>query len=204
MDHLRRHGRGSAVSAALVALVVLLALPASASAAAKPLGKGSITVRLDPFFALLSGGYPMYPVAPATMHFGVPTTPALIVPVKGGSWDVAHDRGTFLVRGGIDFIHYTTGPLTLHQLTATAWHARVNQTTGWTAVANGSRMVVFDENFKASHTSYLTVGGRKFVKVSNVTLTYDNAFATVFSNVFGATLGTTTPFGTATLLARVK
>jgi hypothetical protein len=202
MDHLRRYGRSLAVAVVLAALALLLALPAGASA--KSLGKGQVTIRLDPFFAVLSGGYPVYPVAPATMHFGVPTTPALIVPIRGGSWDVAHARGTFLTKGGVDFIHYTTGPLTLHQLAATAWHAKVNQTTGWTAVANGSGVVLFDENLTASHTSFPTIRGHKFVKVTNVVLTYDTAFSAVFFSVFGVTISPGTGFGTATLLAQLK
>ncbi|MGZ4199140.1 MAG: hypothetical protein ACXVP1_03030 [Thermoleophilia bacterium] len=203
MDHLRRYGRSLAVAVALAALALLLALPAGASA--KSLGKGQATVRLDPFFAaLVGGGYPSYPVAPATAHFGIASTPALNLPVTGGNWDVAHARGTFSVKGGVDYIHYTTGPLTLHQLAITAWHAKVNQTTGWTASANGSRIAVFDENLTASHTSFPTIRGQKYVKVSGVALTYDPAFITAFFGVFGITLPTATPFGTATLLARLK
>jgi hypothetical protein len=181
-----------------------LALPTSASAASHPLGKGKASFSLDPFFALLvTASYPFYAVAPATTKFGIATTPSLSMPVTGGVWNKAHSRGTFLLKGGLDYIHYTSGPLTLHQLSATAWHAQVNMATGWTAFANGSRIVVLDEDLTGSHTSYPTIGGQKFVKVSNIVLTYDAAFNTAFNTVFGVPIGPS-PFGTATLLARLK
>ncbi len=46
--------------------------------------------------------------------------------------------------------------------------------------------------------------GHKYVRVSNIVLTYDAAFNTAFITVFGVPLGTAIPFGTATLLARLK
>ncbi len=203
MHQLRQHRR-LAVVVALAALALLFALPASASAASHPLGKGKASFTLDAFYALLVGAsYPFYDVAPATLNFGVAQTPSLRMPITGGSWDKAHSSGTFVLKGGLDFIHYTTGPLTLHQLTDTAWHAHVNMTTGWTASVNGTRIVALDENLAGAHTSFPTIGGHKYVKVSNIALTYDAAFSTAFNSVFGVTIGMSN-FGTATLLARLK
>jgi len=205
MDRMRRHGRSVAAAVALAALVLLLVLPASASAASTPLGKGKVVVRVDPFFVqLVLGGYPFYAVPPAATQFGIPTTPSLTLPITGGTWDRTNTRGTFLVKGGVDYIHYTTGPLTLHQLDVTAWHAKINPTAVWTAVANGTRIAAFDAGLTSARMSFPTIGGHKFVKVSNVALTYDAAFDTAFFNVFGVSLVTTTPFGTATLIARLK
>ena len=66
--------------AALV-LVLPALLPATASAQTFKLGTGKVSVSLDPFFILfLTAGYPMYPVAPASMTFNAPAT-RLALPV---------------------------------------------------------------------------------------------------------------------------
>jgi hypothetical protein len=169
------------------------------------LGAGKATFTLDPFFAaLVIAGYPTYPVKPATLDFGLSTSPKVTMPVVGGVWDKAHSRGTFVLRGGVDYIHYTTGPLTLHQLSLTRWHAGVNTPAGWTALANGSRITVVDENLMGSHPAYLTIGGHKFVRVNNVILTSDAMFDSAFLTTFGTPIGPMVPFGSATLLARLK
>jgi len=187
----------------LVAVMALLVvLPATASA--RTLGKGQATIRLDPVFALfVAGGFPPYPVPPGTMDFGVAVTPKLALPVVGGNWSSLDSRGTFLLRGGIDYIHYTAGPLTLHQLRVVKWHAGVNTTAGWTAQTNGTRIKVFDEDLTGSNPSFFKKGGHRYVKVNDVVLTYSTAFVTAFTNTFGPT-PPGIPFGTATLVARLK
>ncbi len=123
--------------------------------------------------------------------------------VAGGTWDKSHSRGTFLLNGGLVFVHYTAGPV-IHTLTLRSWRAGVNTTAGWTARVNGTRMVILDENLMGSHPSYPTIGGHKFVKVNTVILFYDNAFTTAFNTTFSEALTDGEPFGTATLLARLK
>jgi len=204
VHHLRRHSRVALV-VALAAFVLLLAVPASASAASQRLGKGNASFTLNPIFATLVGlGYPFYPVAPGTFKFSIATTPKVVIPVTGGVWNKAFARGQFAMKGGLDYIHYTTGPLTLHQLAPTAWRANVNQTTGWTASTNGSRIVFLDEDLTGAHTTYPTIGGHKYVRVSNIALNYDAMFLTAFFNTFGLNLGVTVPFGTGTVQALLK
>ena len=198
--------RLTAMLALLAVTTLLVMLPPSASARARALGKGQATVTLDTYFVLfVGGGFPIYPSAPATMHFGLALTPKLIVPIGGGTWDTVNARGTFLLKGGVDYIHYTSGPpLALHRLLIVKWHAGVNTTEGWTGQANGSRITIFDENLMGSHPSFFKRGGHRYVKVNDVILTYDTAFSTAFNNTFGTTITPGTPFGTATLVAQLK
>ncbi|MGZ4199299.1 MAG: hypothetical protein ACXVP1_03865 [Thermoleophilia bacterium] len=205
MHHLRQHSRVALV-VALAALTLFLAVPASASAAARPLGQGQASITLDPFFATFAMfGYPFYPLTPAIMKFSVATTPRLVMPVTGGTWNTGFSRGRFNLRGGLDYIHYTTTPLTLHQLAATAWHANVNLTTPWTASVNGTRIVALDEDLTNVHITVPTIHGHQYVRVSNIVLSYDTAFNDAFTSVFGLPIGTLPiGFGTATLQARLK
>jgi hypothetical protein len=205
VHHLRQHSRVALV-VALAALTLFLAVPASASAAATRLGKGQATFTLDPFFGtfFVENGFPFYPVAPATMKFSIATTPKVTMPITGGVWNKGFSRGQFVLKGGLDYIHYTNGPLTLRQLADTAWHANVNQTTGWTASTNGTRIVILDESLTNAHITYPTIGGHKYVKVSNIALTYDSAFIAAFVNEFIQNPGVFVPFGTGTMLARLK
>ena len=205
VHHLRQHNRVALV-AGLAAFVLLLAVPASASAASQRLGKGQASFTLDPFFAtLVEATYPFYPVAPATFKFSIATTPRTIMPVTGGTWNKGFSRGQFVLKGGLDYIHYTNGPLTLHQLAITAWHANVNTTTtGWTASTNGTRILILDEDLTNAHITFPKIGGHKYVRVSNVKLTYDPMFLTTFESVFGLVLTAPIPFGTGTVQARLK
>jgi len=206
VHHLRQHSRVALV-VALAALTLFLAVPASASAAATRLGKGQASVTLDPFFGafFVEDGFPFYPVAPAIFRFSIATTPKVIVPITGGTWNKGFSRGQFLLKGGVDYIHYTNGPLTLRQLAETGWHANVNTTTpGWTASSNGTRIIYLDEDLTNAHITFPKIGGHKYVRVSNVALTYDIAFITAFVNEFIMNPGVTVPFGTATLQARLK
>jgi hypothetical protein len=205
VHHLRRHTRVTLV-VALAALTLFLAVPASASAATSRLGQGQASFTLDPFFAFFVGQtFPPYPLAPATMKFSIAVTPKLVMPVTGGTWNKGFSRGQFVLSGGTDYIHYTAGPLTLHQLASTAWHANVNTTTaGWTASTNGTRIIILDEDLTNAHIAYPTIHGHKYVRVSNIALTYDAMFITAFVNEFIFNPGVTVPFGTATVVARLK
>ena len=202
--HVPRPHRRPALVIVLAALALMLLVPAAASASPQALGAGKAVFTLDPFFATFVGtGFPVYPVAPAVLNFDGHTTPRLVMHVAGGTWDKAHSRGTFLLKGGLVFVHYTAGPV-IHTLTLGSWRAGVNTAAGWTARINGTRAVILDENLMGSHPSYPTIGGHKFVKVNTVILFYDSAFTTAFNTTFSATLADGEPFGTATLLARLK
>jgi hypothetical protein len=190
---------------AVVALVALLALlPATASAKTFKIGTGKVVVTLDPFFNIfLSAGYPMYPVAPASMAFDAPGS-RMALPVVGGRWHATlHPHGTFVLKGGFVFIHYTGVPM-LKSLSIPAWQAVVGTTTGWTALVNGTRAPILDEDLTTSTTTFPKAHGHRSVKITGVVLTYDNAFTTAFNTAFGTTLSNNEPFGTATLVARLK
>ncbi len=55
-----------------------------------------------------------------------------------------------------------------------------------------------------SHASIFSSHGHKYVKVTGVLLTYTAAFTTAFNTTFGTALSIGEPFGTATLVARLK
>jgi len=200
-----KHTRVRLALLAVIALIALPALlPATASAQSFKLGTGKVSVSLDPFYLIfLTGGYPMYPVAPAAMAFDAPGT-RLALPVKGGIWNAGlHPHGTFVLKGGFEFIHYSGSP-TLVTLSIPGWHAVVGTTTGWTAVVNGARTPILDEDLTTATTTFPKSHGQTFVKITGVVLTYDNGFTNAFNTAFGTTLGDNEPFGTATLLARLK
>jgi hypothetical protein len=189
--------------AALTALIVMTALPATASAVARPLGTGRAVITLDPFArTFIGGGYPFYPVAPATLGF-TGAAPRLVLPVAGGTWDRSALRGTFVLRGGLVYVHYTsTTAFTAFNLPA--WRAGINTTAGWTALVNGTRRRILDENLMGSHPSYPFIGGHRYVRVTTVILSYSTAFTNAFNAAFGAALPFGSPFGVATLQARLK
>jgi hypothetical protein len=193
---------------ALLAVIALIAvpalLPATASAKNYKLGTGKVVVSLDPFVAVFIGdAYPFYPLAPASIAFDAPG-PRVTLPITGGVWKTTpNPRGTFFLKGGLFWVHYTAGP-TLVTFSVPAWRAGVNTSTGWTALVNGTRNTIFDENLMGSHASFLTIHGHKYVKVTTVILTYNTTFVTAFNAAFGTSLTSGEPFGTATLLARLK
>ena len=193
---------------AMLAVIALIAvpalLPATASAKNFKLGTGKVVVRLDSFFDLfISAGYPIYPVAPASMAFDAPGS-RIALPITGGTWSAGlHPHGTFMLKGGIVYIHYNAVP-TLETLSVPAWRAGINTSAGWTGLINGTRTTIFDEDLTTSTTTFPTAHGHKFVKVTGVVLTYDAALTNAFNSAFSLGLSLNTPFGTATLLARVK
>ena len=193
---------------ALLAAVALIALPAllptTAGAQNMKLGTGKVVVVLDPFFDIfLNAGYPMYPVGPASMAFDAPG-PHITLPTTGGTWSsTLHPHGTFVSKGGFAFIRFTGSP-TLTALSIPGWHAVVGTTAGWTGLVNGTRTPIFDEDLTMSHTTFPTSHGHKFVKITGVILKYDDGFTNAFLAAFGTTPGPNQPFGTATLVARLK
>jgi hypothetical protein len=193
---------------ALLAVIALIALPAllpaTASAANHTLGTGKVVVSLDPFVAeFVIAQYPFYPIAPASIAFNAPG-PRVTLPITGGVWKTTPSpHGTFFLKGGLVWVHYATGP-TLQTFSVPGWRAGVNTTAGWTGILNGTRTAILDENLMGSHASFLTIHGHKYVKVTTVILTYNTAFATAFNTAFGTSLNVGEPFGTATLLARLK
>ena len=187
----------------LAVMVPLLALPATASAARRPLGGGKVVVEIDPFFAqLISAGHPFFPIAPASMSF-TGTIPRLVFPVSGGWWNRATSRGTFLLRGGTAYVHYTS-PTAFAAFLLPGWQAGINTAAGWTALVHGSRARILDENLMGSHPSYLLIGGHLYVRVNTVILFYSAAFTAAFNAVYGPVLPPGEPFGVATLQAQLK
>jgi hypothetical protein len=193
---------------ALLAVIALIAvpalLPATASAKNFKIGTGKVSVSLDPFFVIfLTAGYPMYPAAPAAMAFNAPGT-RMALPVTGGIWHAGlHPHGTFVLKGGFVFVHYTGSPM-LESLSIPGWHAVVGTTAGWTGLVNGTRTPILDEDLSTSTTTFPKSHGQTFVKITGVVLEYDDAFTSAFNTAFGLALIDGEPFGTATLLARLK
>jgi len=179
-------------------LVPLFALPTTASARVRPLGRGKVVVTLDPFFAqFIAAGYPFFPFAPASMGF-IGTAPHLVLPVTGGTWNKATLRGTFDLKGGLVWVHYTS-PTAFIAFSLLAWHAGINTTAGWTGLVNGGRIAIFDENLMGSHPSYPLIRGHRYVRINTVILSYNTAFTNAYAAAFAATLPPGGPFGVATL-----
>jgi hypothetical protein len=200
-----KHTRVRLALLAVIALIALPALlPATANAKNYKLGTGKVVVSLDPFFDIfLNAGYPFYPVSPASMAFNAPGS-RIALPVAGGTWSASlHPHGTFVLKGGFVFIHYVGSPM-LESLSIPGWHAVVGTTAGWTALVNGTRTPILDEDLTTSTTTFPTSHGHKFVKITGVVLKYDDGFTNAWNTAFAAGLGPNEPFGTATLLARVK
>jgi hypothetical protein len=190
---------------AVIALIAVPALlPATASAKSYKLGTGKVVVSLDPFVAVfINAAYPFFPVAPASIAFSAPG-PRVALPVTGGAWSTTPaPHGTFLLKGGLVWVHYT-GTTLAATFTLPAWHAGINTTAGWTAPVNGTRETIFDETLTAMHASIRTIHGHKYLQVTGVALAYNATYVSAFNSAFGTTVSLDTPFGTATLLARLK
>jgi hypothetical protein len=190
---------------ALLAAVALIALPAllpsPAGAATRKLGSGTITITLDPFFAVFVGaGYPLYPFAPTVQKFNTPG-PRLVMPVYGGTWNTSTLRGTFNSKGGIVFIHYSAG--VLRTLTLPAWRAGVGTTAGWTALVNGTRTTILTQTLTGMQITLPRIHHRTYVRVTGIALSYNANFLSAFNGAFAAGL-MTEPLGTATLQAPLK
>lgn len=198
-----------ALLAVIAVIAVAALLPATASAKQIRVGQGKVAVTLDPtYFALfLLAGYPIYPAGPAVMDFSTANA-VLTLPVTGGVWHTGSNaHGTFVTKGGITFIHYSSG---LESLSFTGWHAIVGAgSEGWTGVGKGDNIgsfgVLFDEDLTNSHTSFTHIHGHKYLEITDVALTYDSDLQSVYASAFSSSaIPDNTPFGTATLLARVK
>ena len=106
--------RARVVLASVVALLALSALlPATAGAATHKLGTGKVVVTLDPFVAeFITAAYPFFPIAPAAIAVNAPG-PRVALPVSGGAWSTTPaPHGTFLLKGGLVWVHYVTTTLT--------------------------------------------------------------------------------------------
>jgi hypothetical protein len=189
--------------AALAATALLLLLLPSA-AAAQALGAGKVSIALDPVVTmnLFGSAIAPYPTTPATMTWAA-TGAHLVMPVSGGTWSKAGMRGTFVLRGGLDYASVTSGP-TVRRLPVTAWRASVNSTGVWTAVAGASRIPAVSENLAGAGVSYPTTAGHKYVRVVNVALFLSNDLTDAINNAFSMLMPYGETFGTATLTARLK
>jgi hypothetical protein len=146
--------------AVLATLALSALLPATAGAATHKLGTGTAVITLDPFVAeFINAAYPFFPVAPAAIAFNSPG-PRVALPITGGAWNTKpHPHGTFLLKGGLFWVHYAG--TTLETFTLPAWRAGINTTAGWTALVNGTREAIFDETLTGMHATVRTIHGHK-------------------------------------------
>ena len=200
---MRRFRTHLVLLAVLATLALSALLPSTAGATTHKLGTGTAVVTLDPYvITFIEVGYPFFPAAPAAIAFNAPG-PRVAFPITGGAWNTKpHPHGTFLLKGGLFWVHYYPGPA-LVTFTVPGWRAGVNTTTGWTGLVDGSREAIFDETLTGMHATVRTIHGHKYLQVTGVALTYNATFTTAFNSAFGTAL-TAEPFGTATLLARRK
>jgi hypothetical protein len=192
-----------AAIAALLALPALL--PATAGAATHKLGAGTATFRLDPTETgdFLTGAIPPYPINPARMSFTT-SRATLKMPIFGGTWTTgAGAHGTFLLKGGLAYVQPGTGTFVV--LNLTGWRAGVNNSTGFSIAANGTRSpVFFDENLMGSIPSVVTIHGHKYAKVTDVLLFFNATSAGAINGAFSTGPAPGDPFGSVTFLARLK
>ncbi len=196
--------RHTAAAVIALAAVMLMVLPAAAGAATHPLGTGTATFTLDPdqTGAFITDGMPPYPISPARISFGGSAI-RLTMPIAGGTWSTTNLRGTFLLRGGLVFVE--PGVPTWKKLRLTGWRAGVNNSTGFSLLANGTRHARFlEQNLMGSIPSVVTIRGHKYVKVTNVLLFFDTTSIDAFTGVFGSGPPDSAPFGAVTFLARLK
>ena len=200
---MRRSRTHFVLIAVLATLALSALLPATAGAATHKLGTGTAVITLDPFVAeFINAAYPFFPVAPAAIAFNSPG-PRVALPITGGAWNTKpYPHGTFLLKGGLFWVHYAG--TTLETFTLPAWRAGINTTAGWTALVNGTREAIFDETLTGMHATVRTIHGHKYLQVTGVVLAYNATYVSAFDSAFGTTVPIDTPFGTATLLARLK
>ena len=142
-------------------------------------------------------------MAPALIAFDAPG-PRVALPVTGGVWNTTpQPHGTFFLKGGLVWVDDATGP-GLQTFTVPAWRAGINTLSGWTALVNGTRTDIFGEILNEPFSAVVTIHGHKYLKVSNVMLSYSTSFTSAWEAAFGTELSPAESFGTATLLARLK
>jgi hypothetical protein len=200
-----RHGRPAAATVlALAALCLFAFVPAAAGATTRHLGTGTATFSLDRAQTILFFGaaIPPYPVSPAAMTF---TTSAVkfTMPISGGTWSPSALQGTFLLKGGLAYVHPAATTFTVLDLTG--WRAGVNNNTGFSIAANGHRSSrFFDENLMGSIPSIVTSHGYKYVKITDVLLFFNATSTAAINGAFGTTPPPGATFGSVTFLARLK
>jgi hypothetical protein len=200
-----RQGRFAAAAVlALAALCLFVLAPASAGATTRHLGAGTATFSLDPTGTIefFSSGMAPYPMSPAGMAFATSRV-TFKMPIYGGTWSPGDLHGTFLLRGGLSYVHW--GPTTFTRLNLTGWRAGVNNSTGFSIAANGTRSSrFFDENLMGSIPSVVTIHHHKYAKVTNVMLSFNTTSTTAIDTVFGTSPSPGDFFASVTFLARLK
>ena len=211
-SHLRRHA-AVAVAAALAAAVAALLAPAVAGAATRALGAGTATFHLDSgeTATIMGTFFEPYPAPPARLSFG-DTTATLTLPVSGGTWNTGTSHGTFDLRGGLRYVEpielisgppdVTTGRFV--QFAASGWHAGVGTSAGLSVVTGGARLNGFFDQQPTGSARIVTVHGKRYVKVTGLALTFNATSVAALTNVFSRAPGPGDPFGSLTLLARLK
>ena len=199
-----RQARSATAAAVALTAVFLLLLPAAAGASTRALGAGKATFVLDPgqMGTFITNGTPPYAISPARLAFGASSV-SLTMPISGGTWSPSGLRGTFLLRGGLVFVK--PGIPAWKKLRLTKWRAGVNNSSGFSILANGTRHAgFFEENLMGSEPSVVTIKGHKYVKVTNVLLFFDATSVNAFTGTFGSGPADSAPFGAVTFLARLK
>jgi hypothetical protein len=193
-------------TAAVLAIMTLclLTLVPAAGAAPRKLGAGTATFHLDPTGVVDFFGSRIapYPVSPAKLSFGGFSV-KFTMPVRGGTWDTKALRGAFLLGGGLTYVQGV--PSHFQKLTLSGWRAGVNNSTGFSIVAAGGRSpTFFDQNLMGSIPSVVTIHGHKYAKVTNVLLFFNATSVGALTTAFTVGPSVGDPFGSVTLLARLK
>jgi hypothetical protein len=213
----RPHSRRLVPTAAVVTLValaslfLLLLVPATAGAAVRTLGTGSATFKLDPAITANLFGLAIapYPISPASLSLGGSNV-TFKMPVRGGTWNTTTEHGTFLLRGGLRYVRGMSviippGILSGEFLpfAMTAWRAGVGTAAGFSIVANGTRTPTFFNQFLRGTASIVTRNGHRFVKITMLQLSFNDASSIAIKDDLGNGPNTGDPFGTATFLVRL-
>ena len=199
------------VVVALAALIAVLVVPSTAGAATRSLGSGRATFHLDPLETsiLMDNLLEPYPIPPALVSL-VGTSATLTLPVRGGSWDAVHARGTFLLKGGLSYVlpvqvvPVSTLTGEFETLSLSGWRAGVGTSAGFSIVAEGERTASFFDQTPMGSTSIVTLHGHRYVRVTKLQLSFSAAAVNAFTNTLNRAPTAGDTFGSVTLLARLK
>jgi len=200
-----------AVAVALATFVVAMIVPSMANAATRPLGAGTATFHLDSgeTASLMGEGLEPYPISPALLSLEG-STATLRLPVRGGTWDTSHARGTFLLKGGLTYVLpeevVTVSTITglFRKFTMTGWRAGVGTSAGFSIVADGTRTPTFFDQVAKGTASVVTPHGQRYLRVTKLQLSFNATSAGAIKNALGPAPNAGDPFGSVTLLARLK
>jgi hypothetical protein len=199
------HSHRAVFAAAFVFVLTLVAIAGAGPAGASPVTGGTTKIVLDPTLTadLFSRGFPLYPVPPARIVFGM-TGPSLTIPISGGSFSVSTRRGLLKQRGGLEFVSVATGPV-WQVLTLRGLRTALTASPTLTALPDaGARTDMFALDLSTSKMHKAVKHGVTRITISNVALVWSAAGDTAFKGVFGTSPGAGAAFGAATLAFSLK